>query len=169
MTESASAPASPRDGQAAFDFLFGTWTIRNRRLSQCLVGSTSWYEFAATATTRPIWGGAANVEEWDGTAPSGRIQGAALRLYNPATRQWSISWASRSQAAIDPPVVGSFHGGRGEFFARNTYQGRPIRERVIWTVIDRDACRWEQAFSADDGTTWETNWIMEFARIAPST
>jgi hypothetical protein len=24
--------------------------------------------------------------------------------------------------------------------------------------------RWEQAFSADDGDTWETNWVMEFSR-----
>jgi hypothetical protein len=29
-----------------------------------------------------------------------------------------------------------------------------------------DSCRWEQAYSADGGKTWETNWIMEFTRQA---
>lgn len=28
----------------------------------------------------------------------------------------------------------------------------------------RDA-RWSQAFSPDDGASWETNWIMEFTRV----
>jgi hypothetical protein len=26
------------------------------------------------------------------------------------------------------------------------------------------SARWEQAFSADGGKIWETNWIMEFVR-----
>jgi hypothetical protein len=26
--------------------------------------------------------------------------------------------------------------------------------------------RWEQAFSEDGGRTWETNWIMDYTRIA---
>jgi len=29
--------------------------------------------------------------------------------------------------------------------------------------------RWSQAFSYDDGVTWETNWIMEFRRPARGT
>jgi hypothetical protein len=31
-------------------------------------------------------------------------------------------------------------------------------------VTSPDACRWEQAYSADGGKTWETNWTMEFSR-----
>jgi hypothetical protein len=30
--------------------------------------------------------------------------------------------------------------------------------------VDTPAPRWEQAFSADGGETWETNWVMEFAQ-----
>jgi hypothetical protein len=33
-------------------------------------------------------------------------------------------------------------------------------------VHDADAARWEQAFSDDGGATWETNWTMDFARVA---
>jgi hypothetical protein len=28
-----------------------------------------------------------------------------------------------------------------------------------------NSCRWRQAFSADGGKTWETNWIMDFTRV----
>jgi NIPSNAP len=36
--------------------------------------------------------------------------------------------------------------------------------RFHWTNPAPDAARWEQAFSADGGRSWETNWIMEFTR-----
>ena len=33
-----------------------------------------------------------------------------------------------------------------------------------WSGITTPTPRWEQAFSDDDGATWETNWVMEFTR-----
>ena len=43
-------------------------------------------------------------------------------------------------------------------------EGRPIQVVYRWSDITARSCRWEQAFSADGGTTWETNWIAEFDR-----
>jgi hypothetical protein len=31
-------------------------------------------------------------------------------------------------------------------------------------AIPLESPRWEQAFSPDGGTTWETNWVMDFTR-----
>jgi hypothetical protein len=42
--------------------------------------------------------------------------------------------------------------------------GWPASSGDIWTVVSDVVCRWEQAFSADGGRSWETNWIMEFKR-----
>jgi hypothetical protein len=42
--------------------------------------------------------------------------------------------------------------------------GRPIRVRFTWSETQGDAPVWEQAFSADAGRTWETNWVMHFTR-----
>jgi hypothetical protein len=36
--------------------------------------------------------------------------------------------------------------------------------RFIWTRGPTP--RWEQAFSEDGGRTWETNWVMDYTRIA---
>jgi hypothetical protein len=35
----------------------------------------------------------------------------------------------------------------------------------VWSDIAANSCRWRQAFSADGGKTWETNWIMDFTRV----
>jgi ABC-type branched-subunit amino acid transport system ATPase component len=45
-----------------------------------------------------------------------------------------------------------------------TFEGRPIKVRFRWSEITPASARWEQAFSPDGGTTWETNWIMCFER-----
>jgi hypothetical protein len=38
--------------------------------------------------------------------------------------------------------------------------------RFVWSGITDTAARWEQAFSADEGRTWETNWIMTMTRLS---
>ena len=63
---------------------------------------------------------------------------------------------------------GRFDGGVGAFFVKDTYRARPILVRFRWNVGDDAVPRWEQAFSADDGDTWETNWTMDFHPAAPS-
>ena len=159
-------PAPSRaEGPADFDFILGSWTIKNRVLDKPLTGSSTWYEFDSTSVNRPVWGGTANVEEWDGTSPKGHIQGLAVRIYDPATKRWSIYWADRRTATMGAPVVGSFTNGRGEFFSDGTFNGKPTRERVIWSRPTKETARWEQAISIDGGRTWETNWTMELTRM----
>jgi len=38
----------------------------------------------------------------------------------------------------------------------------------LWTIwwFDSRTPRWEQAFSANGGKAWETNWIMDFTRAS---
>jgi hypothetical protein len=146
-----------------FDFLLGRWIVHNRRLRERLKGSTTWDEFEATAVTRPVWGGAANLDEYEADGPMGRIRGVTLRLFNPRSRQWSIYWGNADNGVLDVPMIGSFTEGRGEFYDQEMFEGRSIYVRFLWTASPT-APRWEQAFSADGGKTWETNWIMEFRR-----
>jgi hypothetical protein len=162
-------PAEPaRDGQSDFDFLIGTWKIKNRVLDGWLKGSTTWYEYDSVAIERPIWGGKGIVEEWDGTSPKRHVQGLAVRIYDQNAKHWSIWWADRSLGTLlTPPVVGTFKDGRGEFYCDEVFDGKPGRARILWTKLTKDTLRWEQAYSVDAGKTWETNWIMNFTRAAP--
>lgn len=159
------APPAVRDGARDFDFFMGSWNIRNRRLRNPLTGSTSWYEFEGTVVARPVWGGAANVDEYEGMAPSGPIHGMTVRLYDPQSHQWRLYWANRTKGFLEPPMAGSFENGRGEFFDQETFEGRAIFVRYVWSDITPTSCRWEQAFSADGGKTWEANWTMELTRV----
>ena len=42
----------------------------------------------------------------------------------------------------------------------------PVKARVTWSRITGKTARWEQAFSADGGQSWEVNWISDFTRTA---
>jgi hypothetical protein len=145
-----------------FDFYVGTWMIHNRRLRKALAGCTEWYEFEAISEARPVLGGMGNFDEFD--APSEGISGLTLRLFDPSRDEWSLYWASSRGGPLGDPQVGRIDGDRGEFYADDVYEGRPIRVVFIWSAITSASAHWEQAFSVDGGETWETNWIMESTR-----
>lgn len=160
-----AAPDAPHDGLHDFDFIHGTWRIHNRRLRNPLTGSTEWYEFEGRSVERPLWDGQGNLEEYEAVLPDGtRLRGLALRLYDPKTKRWSIHWSTSANGTLEPPMIGTFRNGLGVFYSHEDFQGRMILVRFHWRSLGRDKARWEQAFSADGGATWETNWIMEFTR-----
>jgi hypothetical protein len=146
-----------------FDFLMGRWRVHNRQLTARLAGSNEWVEFESTCVARPILGGLGNEDEFHADHDGGFI-GMSFRFFDPVKRRWSIYWAdSRRSGELDPPVFGTFSSGIGVFEGRDTFEGRQIRVRFVWSGITTRTPRWEQAFSADDGETWETNWVMEFS------
>lgn len=154
-----------RNGQNDFDFVIGSWKIHNRRLKPPLRGSNTWEEFEGTGVARKVWDGHANMDELEADSASwGRIQGLTLRLYDPNSHQWRLYWANRARGILDPPMVGEFRNGRGEFFDQEIFEGKAIYVRYVWSNITPNSCRWEQAFSWDGGKTWEPNWIMEMTR-----
>jgi hypothetical protein len=156
---------SGRDGRTDFDFLFGTWKVRNRRLKGRLCGSTEWEEFPSVCRARSVLGGLGNMDELVIEMPAGQVTAVTVRLYNPAAREWSIYWAANpGSGRFDVPMVGGFVGPRGEFYSQEVFEGRHIFNRFIWTVASPSTCHWEQAFSANGGRNWETNWTMEFTR-----
>lgn len=145
-----------------FDFLVGTWEVVNRRLKERLRGSTEWEEFTARSVGRMHFGGDANMDEI--AFPDGTY-GLTVRLFNRERGEWSLYWASSTTGTVFPPVVGRFTDGVGEFYGDDVEGGTPVRVRFIWSGITPTSARWEQAFSVDDGATWEVNWVMEMTRI----
>ncbi|WP_127499924.1 hypothetical protein [Actinoplanes solisilvae] len=143
-----------------FDFLAGSWNVTNRRLVERLTGSDTWEEFPSTVECLRQFDGAANVDFND--FPTKKIKGMSLRVYDPARQEWSIYWVSDADGVLQPAVVGRFENGVGTFFGDDTLRGQPIRVRFVWSDMDTDTPRWEQAFSADGGENWEINWVMEF-------
>ena len=161
----AAQSAAPRDGQRDFDFEIGTWNTHLRRLVRPLSGSKEWVEYEGTTVVSEVWKGNANLVELDVTGPSGRIRALSLRLYNPKWHQWSLNFANSASGEMVTPSVGEFREGRGEFYSKEILSGRPILVRFVVTPITADSCRFEQAFSGDEGKTWEVNWIATDTRM----
>jgi hypothetical protein len=64
-----------------------------------------------------------------------------------------------SEGAVTDPIgpAGASHG-RGEFFGEELFNGRVILARFVFSDMTPSSFRFEQAFSADWGKTWEVNW-----------
>ena len=152
-------------GAQDFDFLHGDWKVAHRRLKRRLLGDTDWQEFAGTCHARPILGGLGNFDENVLDLPAGRYEACTMRLFKDGV--WSIYWIDgRDPTLTPPPMQGAFKDGVGSFFADETFEGRPVKVRFLWREITARSATWEQAMSADGGATWETNWVMRFARRA---
>jgi hypothetical protein len=162
---SCAARIGAMDGEHDFDFEIGAWTTRLSRLKSPLTGSKEWVEYVGRTVVHPIWGGRANLVELDVEGPSGRIHGLNLRLYNPASSQWSLNFAGSRDGTLTPPAVGSFRDGRGEFYGLESLNGRTIFVRFVISDITSTSVRFEQAFSADGGASWEVNWIAIDTRV----
>lgn len=150
-----------QSGQGDFDFEIGTWTTRVRVLRNPLTGDApNWSEYEGTSIVRPLLNGRANFVELSVRGTAGQIEGGALRLYNPQTRQWNINYASLRNGMLTAPVYGSFDGrGRGIFLGQDMLDGRAILVRFVITQKGANEAYFEQSYSADGGATWETNWI----------
>jgi hypothetical protein len=148
-----------------WDFLVGHWSVRHRRLKERLANCTAWDEFGGTCVNWTTLGGKGNVDDNLLELPGGPYRAVAIRALDEKAGQWLIWWLDARYLTIDAPMRGGFKSGIGTFLADETFDGRAIKVRFRWSEITPTSAKWEQAFSADGGATWETNWFMDFTRV----
>ena len=163
----AATPSQPlRDGQHDFDFHFGTFETHIKRLVHPLSGSTTWVELNGTVTVRKVWDGRANLEELEAGNGATHFQGLTLFLYNPQSHQWSQTFANINDGTLsEPSLIGEFKDGRGELYSQDTFNGRSILVRFVWSEITPDSHHVEQSFSVDGGKNWEPNFVANLTRV----
>ena len=161
----ASLTSSPND----FDFLVGKWKMHHRRLNKRLENCKEWTEFESLDSNYKILSGTADMDIYSTTQMPGLegnlFEGVTLRLFDPKTRLWRLYWVASNVGVLDPPVVGSFEKNVGHFFAKDTFNGKNIIMVFRWDVRDKDHPIWSQAFSPDNGKTWEWNWYNVSYRV----
>lgn len=156
-----SKTSSARD----FDYLAGKWTMHHYKLKSRLTHSNEWEQFESTDENHGILDGIGNTDILKTTLNGKPFEGLTLRLFNPKTRLWSLYWVASNSGVLDPPVVGSFEGNIGRFYTRDTYEGKPIIMMFVWDKTDKNNPVWSQAFSPDNGKTWEWNWTNTSHRV----
>jgi hypothetical protein len=166
--DSAAVFAAPqRDGSRDFDFLIGDWKAHVRRLPDRLNDSSAWNDYDGISNHKKLLDTNANFEEFDVISSDRKlhIKAQTLRMYNPATHQWSIYGVDLDAGVLElPPLVGQFSGNRGEFYNQQVYKGRVIIVRYIWLNVSPKKAHMDQSFSPDGGKSWEVNWVCELTR-----
>jgi hypothetical protein len=85
-------------------------------------------------------------------------------VYNPKAGQWSQEYLDSASGEIEPPTIGAFKDGRGEFFGTTVYKGRTVLVRGVWSDITADSHRYEVSFSRDGGQKWATAFKADLTR-----
>jgi hypothetical protein len=167
LATGATAPGAATGGaEHDFDFFLGSWKVHHRKLKKRLAGSNEWEEFDGTTICQSLLGGIANMNDSVVNAAGGSYTGLGLRAFDAKTHTWADWYLDgRDPSAIDSPGIGRFTKGVGTFLSDDTFQGRPIKVQGIFSSLSGTSAQWEQAFSADGGKTWETNWVMRHERI----
>jgi hypothetical protein len=162
------APATAvRDGQHDFDFNIGVWNTHIKRILDPFANAPQSYELSGTVTVSKIWDGKGQLEEIEADGPKGHWEGLTLFLYNPAAHQWSQIFTNSKLAMMGTPLIGEFKEGRGELYATDTFNGRSVLIRGVWSDITPNAHRFTESISADGGVTWFPTFIGELTRRAP--
>ena len=156
--------ATARDGRHDFDFNFGVWKTHIRRLTHPLSGSTEFIELKGTVTVRKVWDGRTQLEEIEADGPKGHWEGLTLFLYSPQAHQWSQTFASSTMGTFAGSLIGEFKDGRGELFSQDTFDGRSILVRGVWSGITPNAHRYEEDYSGDGGKSWEPVFVADLTR-----
>jgi hypothetical protein len=159
----ATAPSG--DGHNGFDFLIGTWRTHSIELRHPLRDDRDRFACDGTSTVRTFWGGSADIEDDDLHCPAQHRVGVTVRLYDPVTHRWSLYSGTQKLGLALRPQAGTFGAdGTGDFFGHDTLDGKPIVVRYRWARRDGNP-RLEEAFSADDGTTWQTVRTTGYERV----
>jgi hypothetical protein len=157
---------SPTSSESDFDFLEGKWNVHNRKLKSRLSNSNVWEEFESTLHMRKTLNGMGNVENYYAMFGGKKFEGMAVRLFNPETKLWMVYWMDTGSMVMDKhPVTGSFENGVGKLYAKDSFNGKSVIVLYQWDARDKQQPKWSQAFSDDNGKTWEWNWEMTLTKM----
>ena len=158
--------ASPSSSKDDFDFYVGNWNVQNRKLKSRLNNCTEWDEFPTTVKMFKTLNGFGNIDNIYASFDGVPFEGLSVRFFSPETKLWSIHWADTNTLALDKPTVGSFGKDFGFFFSKDKIDGQTVVIVYRWDIRDKSKPVWSQAFSADNGASWEWNWFMYFTKIS---
>ncbi len=153
----AQAPPQPGCDSAEsrqFDFWIGEWELSYKTPD----GK------AGTSRNRisPILDGCAILEEFSG-APGTKLDGRSVSTFDRNARAWKQTWVDNTGSYLD--FTGGLSEGRMVLAREAERQGRRFRQRMVWQDIRPDALKWLWQRSDDGGSTWSTQWEIDYKRV----
>lgn len=156
---------SPTSSKDDFDFFQGKFKLKNLKLKTLFNNCNEWIEFESTQEMYKVLHGLGNIDNFIAIRNGEPFEGMTVRLFNPKTKLWSMYWADSSRATFDPPVIGSFENNIGYFYTKDVINNQNVIVVFRWDVTDKNKPIWSQAFSNNNGKTWEWNWFMYMTKV----
>ncbi|CAL2084386.1 hypothetical protein [Tenacibaculum sp. 190524A02b] len=156
--------ASTTSSKDDFDFFQGKFVLKNKKRKEIFNNCNEWITFDSTQEMYKILHGLGNIDNFLAIRDGKPFEGMTVRLFNPETKLWSMYWADSNRGKFDPPVVGSFKNNIGYFFTKDIINGKNVLVVFRWDKTDENNPKWGQAFSNDQGKTWEWNWFMDMTK-----
>lgn len=107
------------------------------------------------------------LEEWTSASlqQGFRYAGKSFNTYNLATRQWQQTWVDNTGQTTEF-LRGEASDGRIVFYADHVTgaKGEKYIRRLTFTRLDKDKVRQFGERSMDGGTTWITEYDLEYRR-----
>lgn len=146
----AQQPQRPCDAPEArqLDFWLGDWDL-------------TWKGGKGTNKITRILDGCI-VQEAFRMVEGGTLVGHSVSTYDPNAKQWKQTWVDNTGAYLD--FTGEHNGETMTLRREFVRNGRTIQQRMVFSDITEDAFTWDWQSSIDGGTSWRTNWQIEYKR-----
>jgi hypothetical protein len=138
------------------DFWVGEWELTTLGPPGAGVGNKS-----RNRITK-IMDGCAVLEQFTGGGAS-KLNGHSVSAYDRATKQWKQTWVDNTASYLD--FVGGVVDGNMSFWREADRQGKKVKQRMVWKDVKADSLKWLWQSSADGGTTWSTQWEIDYRRL----
>jgi len=128
-----------------FDFWLGEWDVH-------------WADKQGTNRVESVLDGDVIQENFDGDG----LIGTSLSVFSSEDNRWHQTWVDNSGSYLD--FVGEFADGKMILSRNGMVEGKPVKQRMVWYDIARDAFLWNWERSDDDGKSWREMWKLEYKR-----
>ena len=133
-----------------FDFWVGSWDL-------------TWNDTShGTNNIQKIMGGCAVNENFND--PVMNYSGSSWSVYNVNTKLWQQTWIDNAGAYIS--LSGKFEHNEMALTAqpRKLPNGKEIVSRMVFFNITPESFDWRWEATKDNGTSWQTNWLIHYKR-----
>jgi hypothetical protein len=128
-----------------FDFWLGEWDV-------------FWSDKKGVNFVEKILDGAVIKENFEGDG----LVGISVSIFSKEDNRWHQTWVDNSGSYLD--FVGEFSDGKMVLARNGIVEGKPVKQRMIWHKITKDAFLWNWERSDDDGVSWRALWKIEYKR-----
>jgi len=91
------------------------------------------------------------------------LVGRSYSVYSPQKKKWQQTWVDNTGGYLD--LIGEFADGKMILMRDGILgNGRPGKQRMVYSNIAKDQFDWDWESSEDGGSTWVNRWHIHYTR-----